>query len=161
MPNNTLIGIDLGFRNTGLVEAKPEHSERGYETLSCVNVRTEKASKKKALYTAQDDVSSAQALYSGIVDFIKALDPKRIASPNLFPYFILILVLSISLILFLCRYSIRTFDNSLKVFMYFCISVFVNFFSLNFFPASNISLYNLENLSPLYPFSVIFSKYFF
>lgn len=78
MPDNTLVGVDLSFRNTGLVLAKPEHSDRGYDVVDCKNVRTEKASKKKALYVAQDDVLQAQLLYDGIRDFIEAHKPTAV-----------------------------------------------------------------------------------
>ena len=74
MPNNTIIGVDLSFRNTGLVIAAPTHTELGYDLLEVANVKTEKAAKKKALYVAQDDIQEAQALCKGIMDFIQSYD---------------------------------------------------------------------------------------
>jgi Holliday junction resolvasome RuvABC endonuclease subunit len=73
--NNTLVGIDLGFRSTGLVEAVPVHTEIGYDVLSFECVKTEKQAAKKGLYVAVDDVQQCQKLYKEVAAFITRCDP--------------------------------------------------------------------------------------
>lgn len=75
MPNNTIVGIDLSFRNTGLVVARPVHTALGYEIIDLCNVRTHKADKKKALFVAQDDVTECQKLYEGVSQAIASWNP--------------------------------------------------------------------------------------
>ena len=80
MPSNILVGIDLGFRSTGLVSAIPTHTEVGYDILGFECVKTEKASKKLKIYAAEDDVSQCQKLYQGVIKFINDVDPSAIVA---------------------------------------------------------------------------------
>jgi len=81
MSNNTLIGVDLGFRHTGLVAASPSKEVvYGYEILGHTCVHTQKADKKLGLYVAQDDVSQCQLMFAGVMKFIKEYDPKGVVA---------------------------------------------------------------------------------
>lgn len=73
--NSTIVGIDLGFRNTGLVHAAPTHTPIGYRILGHACVSTEKEAGKKGLFVAVDDVQQCQRLFAGVMDFITASDP--------------------------------------------------------------------------------------
>lgn len=75
MPNNTIVAIDLSFRNAGALTARPAHTKVGYELLDCANIKTAKASKKKNLFVAQDDVLESQKLYAGLLAYIQNADP--------------------------------------------------------------------------------------
>lgn len=79
MAENRIIGVDLGFRSTGLVAAVPDHSDAGYSIDRFVCIKTEKAGKKKAIFVAQDDVQQCQNLFNGVMEFIRQFDPTALA----------------------------------------------------------------------------------
>lgn len=79
MPDKIAVGIDLGFRHSGMVAAAPTHTQLGYEVLGFDCVVTKKESKKKSLYVAEDDVSQSMLLYRGIRAFLQKWDPTFIA----------------------------------------------------------------------------------
>lgn len=75
MPTNKMIGVDLGFRSTGLVAAVPTRAEPGYTIDEVLCVKTEKANKKLGLFVAQDDVSQCQALFRDVMAFFDRHNP--------------------------------------------------------------------------------------
>lgn len=79
MPENRIIGMDLGFRNTGLVAARPSHTDAGYVIDGFTCIKTEKAGKKKPIFVAQDDVQQCQHLFKGVMKFISYYDPTALA----------------------------------------------------------------------------------
>lgn len=79
MAENKIVGVDLGFRNTGLVAAAPEHSDVGYSIDKFTCIKTERAGKKKAIFVAQDDVQQCQNLFTGVMEFIRQVDPTALA----------------------------------------------------------------------------------
>lgn len=75
MPTNKVIGVDLGFRSTGLVAATPTRAQPGYKIDEVLCVKTEKANKKLGLFVAHDDVTQCQALFRDVMAFFAKHDP--------------------------------------------------------------------------------------
>ena len=66
-----IVGLDLGFRHTGLVVAEPDHSPAGYHLINwaCFHTSNEGA-KKHGLYVAVDDIQECKRIYRGVIDVI-------------------------------------------------------------------------------------------
>lgn len=72
MTDRLVLGVDLAFRNTGLVLAKPCLADPGYTIVATHCITTEKADKKKQIFAAIDDVRCIQEVVRELQQFIGA-----------------------------------------------------------------------------------------
>jgi Holliday junction resolvasome RuvABC endonuclease subunit len=68
MNKRFILGVDVGFENTGLILFQVKKGE--LEFTNCKTIKTEKDNKKKALRVADDDVLRVQKIIKELRDFI-------------------------------------------------------------------------------------------
>ena len=65
-----IVGLDLGFRHTGVVAARPSPFGVGYDIVDFLCINTQPEHKKRGTYVSHDDIRSCQEMTRDLGAFI-------------------------------------------------------------------------------------------